>query len=673
MKFPLTISLLASNRITSLERCLDSLKPLFLQVPAELIVVFTGTDERVRQVAERYTDQIIPFTWCNDFSAARNAGLARARGEWFLYLDDDEWFDDVTEICEFFRSGEYQQYHYAGYVQRNYLNWQGSKHTDAVVYRMARRSPQLRFENPIHEELSPYRPPCKIFQTYVHHYGYLKDSVENKKGRASRNIPLLLEDIGKRPDYTKNYVQLAQEYCTESKWEQAEEMCRKGRGVCLKEEALLKSWLQVVLVEVLYKKEDYKQAEKEALLILDQEKPSELVCLLLFEFLIGIYGEWKDYEKLLGYGIKFEELLAYMERHPDLWMKQQMGTVSRDKVLYPEWLYPARLNSMRAALELGDQKEAQYFLELLPWEEEYRIQTYYPLLDHWKAVYEDQLPQMLAGLPQESSYLLYQRMLWEEQNESGEPEAALFLFRRCLKEIDQPYLQRQMVEKALREKKDLSPLLNRMDLESWKNCISVIVNDTAYGEDSYLWEAREELFAEHPLQGLWLWRLLLERMLTKGYLMKEALLQTLETYAECLRDFYQSQYQESMFHGDSRCLLPADCRMALTVLEGLEAWEQGNLAETIRRFREILKIYPRMTGVIREVLRLLKNEVEHPAPAAGAEFQQLAVQMKAALRGMIENGQYTEAMSVLSQLIPLLPGDMELVKMQQILLEKVRD
>jgi len=44
MKLPLTISLLASSRIASLERCLDSLTPLLMQVPAELIVVFTGTD-----------------------------------------------------------------------------------------------------------------------------------------------------------------------------------------------------------------------------------------------------------------------------------------------------------------------------------------------------------------------------------------------------------------------------------------------------------------------------------------------------------------------------------------------------------------------------------------------------------------------------------------------------
>ena len=102
MNIQLSISLLASERAASLERCLDSLRPLMMQVPSELIVVFTGTDERIREIAGRYTDQIIPFTWCNDFSAARNVGLKAARGEWFMYIDDDEWFEDTTEIRDFF-------------------------------------------------------------------------------------------------------------------------------------------------------------------------------------------------------------------------------------------------------------------------------------------------------------------------------------------------------------------------------------------------------------------------------------------------------------------------------------------------------------------------------------------------------------------------------------------
>ena len=44
--------------------------------------------------------------------------------------------------------------------------------------------------------------------------------------------------------------------------------------------------------------------------------------------------------------------------------------------------------------------------------------------------------------------------------------------------------------------------------------------------------------------------------------------------------------------------------------------------------------------------------------------------MKAALNGMVQRGQYKEAMSVLSQLLPLLPNDMELLKLWQLLLSR---
>ena len=128
MNIQLSVSLLASDRPAALERCLDSLKPLLMQVPSELIVIVTGTDARVREIASKYTTQIIPFTWCNDFSAARNIGLKAAKGEWFLYLDDDEWFDDVEEIRDFFLTGEYKDYGTAFYKVRNYLNWDGIRY-----------------------------------------------------------------------------------------------------------------------------------------------------------------------------------------------------------------------------------------------------------------------------------------------------------------------------------------------------------------------------------------------------------------------------------------------------------------------------------------------------------------------------------------------------------------
>ena len=92
----LTISVLISNRPDTVRKCLDSIRPLLARVSSELILVDTGCGEQVRGIIEEYTDNIVDFKWCRDFAKARNAGLERAGGEWFLYLDDDEWFEAVS-------------------------------------------------------------------------------------------------------------------------------------------------------------------------------------------------------------------------------------------------------------------------------------------------------------------------------------------------------------------------------------------------------------------------------------------------------------------------------------------------------------------------------------------------------------------------------------------------
>ena len=116
----LTISLLASNKISAIRRCLDSLVPILMRIPSELIIVDTSGNPQVRNLVSQYTSHVIPFQWCNDFSKARNTGLQRAKGEWFMSIDDDEWLEDADEIIDFFASGEYRNYNSATYRQRNY-------------------------------------------------------------------------------------------------------------------------------------------------------------------------------------------------------------------------------------------------------------------------------------------------------------------------------------------------------------------------------------------------------------------------------------------------------------------------------------------------------------------------------------------------------------------------
>lgn len=57
----------------------------------EIVVCDTGSTDRTVEIARRYTDKVFTdFTWCDDFSAARNHADSKATGEWILVLDADE-------------------------------------------------------------------------------------------------------------------------------------------------------------------------------------------------------------------------------------------------------------------------------------------------------------------------------------------------------------------------------------------------------------------------------------------------------------------------------------------------------------------------------------------------------------------------------------------------------
>ncbi|MCQ2536822.1 MAG: glycosyltransferase [Lachnospiraceae bacterium] len=210
----LTIGLLVSNRIDTIEKCLNSLKPLLEELPAELIVADTVGPEKTDgslYIAEKFTDKVTHFEWCNDFSAARNATLLPAKGEWFMFLDDDEWFEDVTEIIDFFKSGEYKNYNSATYIIRNYTDFEGTGYGDSSILRMIKRTPSLKFEGNIHEHFNKVYRPCKRFECFVHHYGYVYTSEEQKKAHSERNMSLLQKEIEKNPMDLRLHTQMALE------------------------------------------------------------------------------------------------------------------------------------------------------------------------------------------------------------------------------------------------------------------------------------------------------------------------------------------------------------------------------------------------------------------------------------------------------------------------------
>lgn len=85
-----SVCMIVKNEEAVLARCLDSLQGLY----EELIIVDTGSVDRTREIAARYTDKLYEFAWTGSFSDARNFSFSKASCEYIYAADADEVMDE---------------------------------------------------------------------------------------------------------------------------------------------------------------------------------------------------------------------------------------------------------------------------------------------------------------------------------------------------------------------------------------------------------------------------------------------------------------------------------------------------------------------------------------------------------------------------------------------------
>lgn len=214
----LSITMLVSDRPDTLKKCLASMKRLLDEIPSELIIVDTAGNAECIEIAKKYTDKIVHFKWRNDFAAARNTGLRKAKGKWVMFIDDDEWFEDVSDIIKFFASGNYNNFETAAYITRNYSDKSGRAYNDRVAVRLSKIRPDTKFIGKIHEQLEPLYEPTYYSTAYVHHYGYAFETKEELYQHSWRNIRMLTDIMAKDKDNWMAGAHLVQEYSAVSEF-----------------------------------------------------------------------------------------------------------------------------------------------------------------------------------------------------------------------------------------------------------------------------------------------------------------------------------------------------------------------------------------------------------------------------------------------------------------------
>lgn len=89
----ITVVIPTYNRCELLRRAVDSVANQTIE-PLETVIVDDGSTDRTRQfLGSIKSDSIVPIrTGHKGVSAARNTGIAAARGDWVAFLDSDDWW-----------------------------------------------------------------------------------------------------------------------------------------------------------------------------------------------------------------------------------------------------------------------------------------------------------------------------------------------------------------------------------------------------------------------------------------------------------------------------------------------------------------------------------------------------------------------------------------------------
>lgn len=223
-KLPVSVCMIAKNEEKYIEQCLRR----FMKYNMEIIVADTGSTDRTKEIAAKYTDNLYDFEWCDDFSAARNFAVSKASNNWILILDCDEHVEEI-DVAKL-RACMQKYARCVGVAEiRNVHNMDGKEiiQIDEVPRFFNKNFYEYRFR--IHEQIIPKKAVSYdevTLETFhlpikVKHYGYNIPEEEMHK-KQQRNLELLLSSIGENKemdDYI--YFQIGQSYNVLGNYEKA--------------------------------------------------------------------------------------------------------------------------------------------------------------------------------------------------------------------------------------------------------------------------------------------------------------------------------------------------------------------------------------------------------------------------------------------------------------------
>ena len=195
----LSVCLITKDEERFLAQCLKSVR----DVARQIIVVDTGSTDRTVEIATELGAEIHRVAWTEDFSAARNAALEYATGDWVLILDADEELmpESLETLLREMRDTS------AIAFRLPIFDAGKEAHGCNYVPRLFRNAPGIHFVGRIHEQAfssvealrKSFGMANKIGSVKLKHHGYDK-AVKKSRDKITRNLRLLDRALRETPE-----------------------------------------------------------------------------------------------------------------------------------------------------------------------------------------------------------------------------------------------------------------------------------------------------------------------------------------------------------------------------------------------------------------------------------------------------------------------------------------
>jgi glycosyltransferase involved in cell wall biosynthesis len=193
--------MIVKNEEKNIERALTWGK----DIVCEQVVVDTGSTDRTVEIAERMGAKVFHFKWIDDFSAAKNFALSKAKGNWIAFLDADEYFQEgdallLLKILERMNPTARGIVVSLPIVNLTDSGQAGSVLSQARVF----SNPAFKYAGAIHEQIVPIKAnaPCasvRCNDINIFHTGYTF-AAYSTTNKLNRNVKMLRHELDSKPD-----------------------------------------------------------------------------------------------------------------------------------------------------------------------------------------------------------------------------------------------------------------------------------------------------------------------------------------------------------------------------------------------------------------------------------------------------------------------------------------